>query len=105
MTENKDAKAINLEIQMDDVTALGQYVNMVVAQHSHSEFVLDFIFIQPGGQLKGRVRSRIILAPEHAKRLLRVLQDNIGRYEQRFGEIRIPELPPGATMPPASSVQ
>jgi len=102
--ENKEAKAINLEIQVDDVTALGQYVNMVVAQHSHSEFVLDFIFIQPG-QLKGRVRSRIILAPEHAKRLLRVLQDNVGRYEQRFGEIRIPELPPGATMPPANTVQ
>ncbi len=98
MSETRDAKTVNIEIQLDDATAMGNYINMVVAQHSHSEFVLDFIFIPPG-QSKARVRSRTILAPEHAKRLLNVLKDNISRYEQRFGEITIPETPQPAPTP------
>ena len=91
MTENKDLKPFNLEIQLDEVTAQGQYVNMVVAQHSPSEFVLDFIFIPPG-QFKARVRSRIILSPEHAKRLMKVMAENVANYERRFGEIKLPEI-------------
>jgi hypothetical protein len=99
MSENKDIKPINLEIQLDEVTAQGQYVNMVVAQHSPSEFVLDFIFIPPG-QLKARVRSRIILAPEHAKRLMKVMTENVANYERRFGEIKLPEVILGPGMMP-----
>lgn len=99
MSENKERKSVNIEIQLDEATALGQYVNMVVAQHSPSEFVLDFIFIPPG-QPRARVRSRIIMAPEHAKRLLKVLEENVANYEKRFGEINIPEPPSGHQPPP-----
>ena len=104
MVETKETKTVNLEIQLDDITSMGQYVNMVVAQHSASEFVLDFIFIQPG-QPKARVRSRIILAPQHAKRLLMVLNENIANYEKRFGVINMPEPAAGAPMPTPSSMQ
>lgn len=100
MTKTKDAKQpMNIEIQVDDLTSLGQYVNMVVAQHSHSEFLFDFIFLTPG-QPKARVRSRIIMAPEHAKRLMMLLSDNISRYEQHFGKIKLPEpaMPAPKTM-------
>lgn len=98
MNDNPEHKQMKLEIQVDESVAPGQYVNMVVAQHSSSEFVLDFIFIAPG-QPKAKVRSRVILAPEHAKRLQRALSENIGNYERRFGEIALPETPfiPGAT--------
>jgi hypothetical protein len=99
MTENKEVKQVNIEIQVDEQTAMGQYVNMVVAQHSPAEFVLDFIFLPPA-QAKARVRSRIIMAPEHAKRLLKVLTDNIAGYEKRFGEIKLPEPHPGLLAPP-----
>ncbi|HUT54513.1 MAG TPA: DUF3467 domain-containing protein [bacterium] len=94
MTESKELKQVNIEIQVDEQTAMGQYVNMAVAQHSPAEFVLDFVFLPPG-QLKARVRSRVIMAPEHAKRLLKVLTDNIANYEKRFGEIKLPEPHPG----------
>jgi len=104
MPDNKKAKTVNIEIQLDEAMAMGQYVNMVVAQHSPSEFVLDFIFLAPG-QPKARVRSRIILAPEHAKRLLKVLSDNITNYEKRFGKIKIPEPPAGVPMAPPRTVQ
>jgi len=103
MQEKKGEKTVNIEIQVDDVTSMGVYVNMVVAQHSPSEFVLDFIFLPPGQQ-KARVRSRVLLAPEHAKRLLHVLQDNISRYEARFEEIKLPERPI-KPMPPHGTVQ
>lgn len=88
--ENKEVKPINLEIQVDDATSLGQYVNMMVVQHSATEFVLDFIFLPPGQQ-RARVRSRVIMAPEHAKRLMKVLAENIRMYEERMGEIKLPE--------------
>jgi len=64
MADRKQGKPMNLEIQADDQTAMGQYINMAIVQHSSSEFVLDFIFIAPGQ--KARLRSRSILAPEHA---------------------------------------
>jgi hypothetical protein len=90
--EKKDFKQITLQIQIDDQTAQGIYSNMVVAQHSPSEFILDFIFINPG-QPAAKVRSRIILSPEHAKRLSKVLGENIAHYEKSFGEIKVFEPP------------
>ena len=95
---------LNIEVQIDPEIESGQYVNMVVAQHSPSEFVLDFIFIPPG-QPKARVKSRVILAPEHAKRLLGLMTENIKRYEDRFGKIRLTEAPGGPAMKPPTSVQ
>ena len=104
MTENKEVKQVNIEIQVDEQTAMGQYVNMAVAQHSPAEFVLDFIFLPPA-QLKARVRSRVIMAPEHAKRLLKVLSDNVANYEKRFGEIKLPEPPHGQFLSPPKIMQ
>ncbi len=92
MSEQGNKKQVNIEVQLDEATSMGQYVNLAIAQHTHSEFVLDFIFLPPGQQ-KAKVRSRVIVSPEHAKRLLNVLVENVGRYESRFGEIVLPEQP------------
>lgn len=75
---------INIEIQEE--VAGGVYSNLAVVNHSNSEFVLDFVQVMPGVP-KARVRSRIILTPQHMKRLVKALQDNVMRFEQAFGEI------------------
>ncbi len=98
MTDQVNRKTMGLEIQVDEQTSLGQYVNMVVAQHSPSEFVVDFIFIPPGQQ-KAKVRSRIIISPEHAKRMYMLLGDNIKKFEERFGPIKLTEQPAGGQIP------
>ena len=74
-------KEQGLQIELKESVADGVYSNMVVIAHSSTEFVCDFISLMPG--------SRVIIAPEHAKRLLLSLQDNICRYVANFGEIRI----------------
>ena len=77
-----------IQIEIDDQTAQGVYSNLAMIGHSETEFVLDFIFVQPQVP-KAKVRARIITSPQHAKRFLLALEDNIKKYEQRFGEIRI----------------
>ena len=84
--DNIMPEEVNIEI--DEKIADGAYSNLAIISHASSEFVLDFICLMPAAD-KGRVRSRIILAPEHAKRLLLSLKENIGRYEKAFGEIEI----------------
>ena len=81
---------MQLQIQLDDDVANGQYVNMALVNHSDTEFTLDFIYVQPQ-QPKARVRSRIITNPKHMKRLVAAMQDNIQRYEAKFGPIAVPE--------------
>ncbi|SHI47069.1 Protein of unknown function [Malonomonas rubra DSM 5091] len=81
---------LKLEIQIDDDIASGRYTNMVVINHNDSEFVFDYIYVQPQAP-KAKVQSRVITSPRHAKRLLRTLQRNIQAYEQRFGEIELEE--------------
>ncbi len=83
-----------LDIEINEETAQGIYSNLTIISHSTSEFVLDFVRIMPG-QPKGQVKSRIILTPENAKRLLGALQDNVARFEQMVGkiEVRTPEVP------------
>lgn len=76
-----------LNIQLDEEIAEGIYSNLVMIAHSPEEFVLDFIRVVPGIQ-NARVKSRIIVTPQHAKRLLSALEENIGRYEQAHGEIQ-----------------
>lgn len=73
--------------------AQGHYSNLAIISHSTSEFIIDFATVLPGVQ-KARVKSRIILTPEHAKRLLRSLQENIVRYESNVGKIEIPSPQP-----------
>ncbi len=84
-----DAKKIGIDLELDEAAAQGCYSNLVIISHSTSEFVLDFAAVLPGMQ-KAKVRSRIILTPEHAKRLLMSLQDNVARYENNVGKIVIP---------------
>lgn len=75
---------------LSDDTHKGNYSNLAVISHSSSEFVVDFAQVRPG-MVKPEVCDRIILSPEHAKRLLFALQENIGKYEQNFGTIKIPQ--------------
>ena len=82
---NKDQ---GLQIELKESVADGVYSNMVVIAHSSTEFVCDFISLMPGVN-KAQVKSRVIIAPEHAKRLMLILRDNINRYEANFGEIEL----------------
>lgn len=82
MTENK------MEFEIDPATAQGHYSNFVIIAHSPSEVILDFASMLPG-MPKAKVGSRIILTPEHAKRLLISLQENLRNYENNFGPINV----------------
>lgn len=92
--EEKKPKEVKLEIQLDEEIAQGAYVNLAVVNHNESEFVVDLIFVQPQAP-RAKVRSRVILSPQHAKRFVAALQENISRYEQNFGEIEPVQLPGG----------
>lgn len=77
-----------LQIELKEEVAQGTYANLAIITHSSSEFVLDFVRVLPGLPKAG-VQSRVILAPEHAKRLQRALEENIAKYERAFGPIRL----------------
>lgn len=79
-----------LQIELKEDIAEGVYSNLAVIAHSSSEFVFDFVRVMPG-VAKAQVKSRIVMTPEHAKRLAYALQDNLRRYEAQFGEINLPE--------------
>ena len=91
-------KKIDIEIRPE--VAQGHYANLAIITHSSSEFILDFAQNMPGLP-KMTVGSRIIMTPEHAKRLLGALNENIRKYESQFGEIRLPMNP--MMMPPLKS--
>ena len=79
-----------MEIHLSDEVAQGNYSNLAIISHSTSEFIVDFATVLPG-LAKAKVKSRVILTPEHAKRLLLSLQENITRYESNIGKIEIPQ--------------
>lgn len=85
MTDPKIQSQISIEL--NEEVAQGTYSNLAVITHSASEFVIDFIRIMPGIP-KAQVKSRIILTPEHAKRLVAALQDNVDKYEAVNGKIK-----------------
>lgn len=89
--EKKDKNQINIELSEE--TAEGIYANLAMIAHSSSEFVIDFIRLMPGVP-KAKVKSRIVITPEHAKRLLRALEENIHKYENTFGQIKQVEEAP-----------
>ncbi|MEP2771269.1 MAG: DUF3467 domain-containing protein [Fulvivirga sp.] len=93
--ENKDKKANQnqINIELSEETAEGVYANLAMIAHSNSEFVIDFIRLMPGVP-KAKVKSRIVVTPEHAKRLLGALKENIERYEESFGPIKKTEEAP-----------
>ncbi len=84
-TQHEEENQLNIELSEE--MAEGVYANLVMIAHSNSEFVMDFIRIMPGVP-KAKVKSRVIITPEHAKRLLAALKDNIRKYEETFGSIR-----------------
>ena len=86
MNQNTPVKQ-EIQIEIDDQTAQGTYANLAMIGHSETEFILDFIFVQPQTG-KAKVRSRIITSPAHIKRFFLALQDNIKKFESRFGEIK-----------------
>lgn len=92
MAENQEPQDGQLKIELTPEVAEGIYANLAIITHSSAEVVIDFIRVLPGLP-KANVKSRIVLAPEHAKRLLFALQDNIVKYEKSFGTIKLPGAP------------
>lgn len=90
--KNQKAEENKLNIELSEEIADGIYSNLAIISHSNSEFVYDFVKIMPGVP-KAKVKSRIFMTPQHAKRLLRALNDNISKYESQFGTIQEMESP------------
>ena len=93
MADEKNKNKLNIEISEE--VADGIYSNLAIITHSNSEFVLDFVRVMPGVP-KAKVRSRVLLTPQHAKRLLRALTDNITKFESLHGNIKEVDGPDGA---------
>jgi uncharacterized protein (DUF1778 family) len=92
MEEQQNDNQINIELSEE--VAEGIFSNLAIITHSNTEFVLDFIRVMPGVP-KAKVKSRIILTPEHAKRLMIALEDNVEKFEAINGRIKIQEDPSG----------
>lgn len=91
MSNNQNQNQINIELPED--VAEGIYSNLAIISHSNTEFVVDFVRMMPNVP-QAKVKSRIILTPEHAKRLLSALADNVHKFEQQFGKIEEKDVPP-----------
>jgi len=90
-SDNKEKK---IDIKVDESIAAGQYSNLAAIRHSREEFIFDFAFIFPDGPM-GKLISRVILSPAHAKRFFEALEENLRRYEGMFGPIVPADVPPG----------
>ncbi len=86
-----------LNIELPEDVAEGQYSNLAIIAHNQSEFIVDFVMMVPNVP-KAKVKSRIILTPQHAKRLMKALADNVNRYEKQFGAIAEPDTAPFPNM-------
>jgi len=84
---DQQAPGNQLNIEISEEVAEGQYANLVIITHSHAEFVMDFVNVMPGTP-KSKVKSRIILTPQHAKRYMKALTENIVRFEAANGKIQ-----------------
>lgn len=91
--KNKKQNPNQINIELSEDIAEGIYANLAMIAHSNSEFVIDFIRLMPGVP-KAKVKSRLVITPEHAKRLLNALKDNIHKYEETFGPIKQNEEAP-----------
>ena len=92
MADEPQEQQSQISIQMDTQNATGVYSNLMMITHRKEEFILDFLFVQPQrtpqGQAIANLRSRVITTPEHMKRILKAIEENVGRYEQAFGAIQ-----------------
>lgn len=86
MAEEKKKKGKQINIELPEEVAEGTYSNLAIISHSHTEFVVDFIRLVPNVP-KAKVKSRIILTPEHAKRLMKALAENVNKFEAQHGSI------------------
>jgi hypothetical protein len=82
-----EAPQNQLNIEISEEIAEGQYANLAIITHSHAEFVIDFVNVMPGTP-KSKVKSRIVLTPQHAKRLMKALADNVQKFEAVNGQIK-----------------
>jgi len=96
MAEQNQNQKGQLNIEISEEVADGHYANLAVITHSHSEFIVDFINAMPGVP-KAKVKSRIILTPQHAKRLMKALQENLNKFESMHGPIA--DIDPGINVP------
>ncbi|TAM99873.1 MAG: DUF3467 domain-containing protein [Chitinophagaceae bacterium] len=87
MEEKKNNDPHQLNIELSEEMAEGIYANLAIITHSNAEFVVDFVNVMPGIP-KAKVKSRIILTPQHAKRFMKALTDNIKKYESMNGPIQ-----------------
>lgn len=91
--EAKPASEQQIQIQIDTQQGTGVYSNLMMISHRKEEFILDFLFVQPqrapDGQSIANLRSRVITTPEHMKRILKAIEENISRYENTFGPISV----------------
>jgi len=94
--EEKNKSQIKIEI--DDDISQGQYSNFAIVTHSPAEFIIDFISILPGVK-KTKVRSRVVISPMHVKTFMRALDDNIKKYEKKFGDIKVISNAPKFKLP------
>ncbi len=94
MSEENQKEGLNIELTEE--VAQGTYSNLAIINHSPSEFVVDFIQMMPGVK-KAKVKSRVVLTPQHAKRLMKALADNISKFEAQHGEIK--DIDPGKGIP------
>ena len=97
LTKPNKPQEHQVSVQIDPHIGTGVYSNFMMISHRKEEFILDFLFIQPQslpqGQSLATLRSRVIASPQHAKRIMQALQENIRRYEDAFGVIEnVPEL-------------
>lgn len=99
MAEEKKPKKNQINIELPEELSDGVYANLAIISHSHSEFVLDFIRMLPNVP-KAKVKSRVIVTPEHAKRFLNALSDNVKKYEAQHGTIEVKGGSGGNQFPP-----
>lgn len=97
-SNNEENNRNQININLSEDVAQGIYSNLAVINHSSSEFILDFIRVMPGVH-KADVKSRVILTPEHAKRFLNALKDNLQKYEEMYGEIKVDKKGKGPDIP------
>jgi ribonuclease BN (tRNA processing enzyme) len=87
MSDQQNVNPNQLNIEITEEVAEGEYANLAIITHSHAEFVIDFVNVMPGTP-KSKVKSRIIFTPQHAKRFMKALTENVQRFEQANGNIR-----------------
>ncbi len=90
-------KPTKIEVKIDDDVAQGMYINLALVHHNENDFTIDLMYVPPHGQ-RATVRARAISSPKHTKRLLSALQEQVRRYEERFGAIDLSGPDPAASL-------